>query len=966
MIGSARTSCAGRADPVSKAIQDPATHDSVLPATMIRYAEGDGVNLGDAKNVESSFRKLALSLSKPVVTRETFAKYKTLPDAEQHRLKRIAGWMIRAPISGGKRSKDSVEPGRLITLDIDKATPGFMEQLLAGEVFTAYTMAVHTTRSHTPENPRVRIILIAKTAIPPDDYQRVVRILSQILDPDMHVVDKVSARVAQLMYRPSCSADMEKHFRYYEQLGQELDWEQMVEDWEVRTGLNSRDITKLPRFADEAELREVAEKVEDPLTKKGPVGYFCRAYSISDLVLGKDGEAPILDGIYEVSEWNNDGTPKRMSYLLGHSQNGVVLYNNDTLCYSHHGSDPAGDKTLNAFDLVRYHKFDAAQDDMNKPMAQRESWKPMVDWCKGLPAYKRQQGLDNYDMEAMLDDADDMDWVEGETADDLLGFDHLMAEERQKRDAADEAELDDLLGVPVRSVVAETAQSRYQRLRAEKPPKAWIATELELSLDGTIKPTLTNVAIIVGNDSRLWRKIAYNEFSNQIVLLSDIKTRNSRIPSIICRDKERGQNWSDINDIVIRAIIEGPAGPGLPGYGMKVSDRDLVGGVKLAARRNSFHPIRDMIARWRALGWDGKDRLGDFFHRFLGAEKSIYTADVMKMMLIASIARIETPGCKFDYACILEGLTGIGKSTLIKVLYGEEYFGELDCDPSDRQQVAEQIAGNWALEMPELGAMNKADHNHMKALMRRQFDDVRMAYDRTVSELPRQCVIWGTTNDDSYLRDPTGNRSYWIIKCGDAQIDFAAVLRERDQLWAQAVFMHDEMRARYPNGDLPLTLTGEALIRARELQEGARQREMWEDWVEDIIEWANRPVHKGKLFADMGVDNAEGVIGDDDNDYVVRVAFNQHQAAVGALGLREGAFTNPTQQSAWNKTKAALLKRGFSETPNKSGQTRVAGKVGRWIFLPGAADANVRKGYFVSDEAEPTRDSKPPEHEDLI
>jgi predicted P-loop ATPase len=329
----------------------------------------------------------------------------------------------------------------------------------------------------------------------------------------------------------------------------------------------------------------------------------------------------------------------------------------------------------------------------------------------------------------------------------------------------------------------------------------------------------------------------------------------------------------------------------------------------------------------------------------------------MKMMLIASIARIETPGSKFDYACILEGLTGIGKSTVIKIVYGEEFFGELDCDPSDRQQVAEQISGKWALEMPELGAMNKADHNHMKALMRRQFDDVRMAYDRTVSELPRQCVIWGTTNDDSYLRDPTGNRSYWIIKCGEAQIDFAAILRERDDLWAQAVYLHDEMRRRYPTGDLPLTLTGEALVRARELQEGARQREMWEDWVEDIVEWAYRPVHLGALLASMGADT--DWLADDDQHHVVRVGFTQQQAALGALGLREGAFTNPTQQTAWNKAKVALEKRGFT-----TDRCRSAGQLGRWIFLPGASAEAIRQGYLASDEAEPTRDSS--DDEDLI
>lgn len=934
---------------------------SILPTTAVRYAEGEGVNLADAKNVDSSFRKLGQSLSKPVVTRETYAAYKKMGDAEQHRLKRVAGWMIRAPISGGKRTKDSVEPGRLITLDIDNATPQFMEDLLAGEVFRGYTLFAHTTRSHTPENPRVRVVLIATTPIDPDDYQRVVRILSQILDPDMAVVDKVSARVAQLMYRPSCSSDMEKHFRYYEQLGKELDWERMVEKWEAKTGLNSRDITKLPRFKDESELREVAEKVEDPLTKKGPVGYFCRAYSISELVEGKDNEPGILEGIYEVSEWDANGTPKRLTYLLGHSQNGVVLYNDDTLCYSHHGSDPAADRTLNAFDLVRLHKFGEVDDDMNAAPNHRKSYKAMVDFAKGQTGYKRQQALDRFDVQAMLDDVEDDGWVEEATEadEDLLGFDHLMADERQHRKEEDRAEIEDLLGLPAETY--ETPISNpYQRLRAEKPPKDWIAAKLEMSADGLIKPTVTNIGIIIGNDSRLWRKIAFNAFSNQIMLLGDIKTRNSDVPPVIVRNKDTGDNWSDFNDVVIRAIIEGPAGPGLPGYGTAVTDRNLQDGVKIAARRNSFHPIRDQIARWRNVKWDGVDRVGTFLHRHLGAEQNAYSAMVMEMMLIASIARVETPGCKFDYALILEGLTGIGKSTLIKILYGEEFFGELDADLGDRQATAEQIAGKWALELPELGSLSKSDYNHAKIFMRRQHDDVRLAYDRSVSVLPRQCVVWGTTNEKVYLKDPYGNRSYWVMRCSAEKIDFAEVLREREQLWAQAVVLHDRLRARYPNTDMPLTLSGEALHIAREMQEQVRIKEAWEDWVDLLLEELEQPTHKGKLMADMGIEDDSDGLGEHDHEKVLRVAFTQEMAKE-VLGFRRVALNSIDNQN-WAKLKHRLEEEGFEIKKRRIG----GGPPRMWYIFPNATPADLARGYALSVEAEPRRDSYSTEEEDLL
>ncbi|WP_413721121.1 VapE domain-containing protein [Silicimonas sp. MF1-12-2] len=899
------------------------TEQTNLTEKKVRYAEGDGYHLGKAKNQTTTFRAFAESFRKPMVTPETCLEYQGFPDQKQQSLKRCAGWTIRCHVVAGKRTRDCVTPGDLITLDIDNASPDFSRQLMMGDILPGVTFFAHTTRSHTPEKPRWRIVIPTLTEVDPDRYQAAVRIIAQEIDPKMVMVDKVSARPAQMMFRPTCSRDMEQHYQYYQQPGDPIDVEAMIADWEKASGLDSKNIATLPTFKGEKVLRETAKKVEDPRLKKGPVGAWCRYINCVELVTGHpDDDAdvePILADKYAISEYGADGSVKRLSYLGGHSANGVLVYNDGDLVYSHHGSDPAADMTLNSWDLVRYHLFDAKNDDETKRMGQRESWKKMLAFAQNHPGYLKELAEERFSQSMMAKDVDDDDdsWVirEGD-----VGY-------------APEA--------------PEPQDKLYRRLRAEEPPEGWVASELELTIKGTIKNTLPNVAAVVTNDPRLWRKIAFNAFSNQTVLLTDIKTKNKKIPNLACKDKRKGQPWVDVNDIVIRAILELPPGPQSLGYGMKVTDRDLRGGIELAGRNNAFHPILDDIQKWREMGPPAKDPIKDFLHRHLGAEKSVYTDQVLRMTLVASIARVTTPGCKFDYAPILEGATGIGKSTFIKLIYGEDYFGELDVDLANRQEVAEQTAGKWCLEMPELGSLTKVDYNHAKAFMRRQHDDVRMAYGRSISVLPRQFVTWGTTNESVYLRDPTGNRSYWVIKCGAQSIDFETVLRERNDLWRQAVADYDAMRSACPNGDLPLTLSGDALERARGLQQEARQKEMWEEWLEDVIERMEAPVRLGLLYASMGV--AMDELDENYDRMVKRVAFTRRQAAL-SLGFREGVFSNQTQQIAWEKLSAALVDKGWTRQ-----KCRIAGQQKRWIIFPGASEEERRQGYFFVAETEPAQ-----------
>lgn len=200
------------------------------------------------------------------------------------------------------------------------------------------------------------------------------------------------------------------------------------------------------------------------------------------------------------------------------------------------------------------------------------------------------------------------------------------------------------------------------------------------------------------------------------------------------------------------------------------------------ARRNSFHPVRDYLD---VLRWDGVPRLDGWLSRYGGAEASPYSIAVGTIPLIAAVRRVREPGCKYDELLVLEGPQGVDKSTALRVLaVNDEWFVDDLPIGADSKVVMEQISGCWLAEFAEMKGLKNSDVENVKSMVARQRDKARMAYGRAVTERPRQCVFFGTTNADEYLRDSTGNRRFWPIKIVRFNTD--ALRADRDQLWAEA------------------------------------------------------------------------------------------------------------------------------------------------------------------------------------
>ena len=223
-------------------------------------------------------------------------------------------------------------------------------------------------------------------------------------------------------------------------------------------------------------------------------------------------------------------------------------------------------------------------------------------------------------------------------------------------------------------------------------------------------------------------------------------------------------------------------------YGLTGKDR-IFDAVNVVAQEHSFHPVRDYL---NGCEWDGVKRVDTLLIDYLGADDTPYTRAVTRKTLVAAVARIYKPGCKFDYMLTLRGRQGLGKSAFIAKL-GGAWFSDTFTTMQGKDAY-EQVQGVWIMEVGELAGMRKAEAETIKLYISKQVDRFRPAYGRRLQEFPRQCVFIGTTNETQFLRDTTGNRRFWVVDTpNDPTHDMWDELTPETikQIWAEAVELYN-------------------------------------------------------------------------------------------------------------------------------------------------------------------------------
>ena len=330
-------------------------------------------------------------------------------------------------------------------------------------------------------------------------------------------------------------------------------------------------------------------------------------------------------------------------------------------------------------------------------------------------------------------------------------------------------------------------------------------------MTGQPKPILANALIALRTAPDWIGVLAHNEFA--------LVTMTMRPPPWLRQldNSWTPQPWTDGDDA--------RATEWLHHQGITLSLNVVQVAVVTVATEAPFHPIRNYLT---ALKWDGTPRIDSFATQHLGAEGTAYHRAVGQCMLIAAVARIMRPGCKVDHVPVLEGEQGALKSTAIERLF-TPWFSD-DLAELGTKDASMQIRVAWGIEIAELASMTRSEIEKIKAFITRKVDHFRPPYGRHVISAPRQSVLIGSTNTDTYLKDDTGARRFWPVKCG--AIDVATIDRDRDQLWAEALTL-------FKNG-APWWLNGDATVLAREEQADRHVDDPWQKSITNHLEDKDR------------------------------------------------------------------------------------------------------------------------------
>jgi predicted P-loop ATPase len=442
---------------------------------------------------------------------------------------------------------------------------------------------------------------------------------------------------------------------------------------------------------------------------------------------------------------------------------------------------------------------------------------------------------------------------EGLTGDSLVTF---MRERAVK--VAPPAAVDAIPPEQLEAVYTPTDASAGPVYDVEADQNAW--RQVLLYRDGLLVDCRENVYLFLKHHPRLKGVVWADEFARKIVVRKPAPWER---PGAF----EEGREWEPDDDFRLglwlaqceRLLVR--------------NEKNIARGVALCASDNRFHPVRDYLG---ALTWDGITRTRSWLTDYMGVKESEYTALVGHFFLIGMVARIYHPGCQMRFMPIFEGKQFRGKSSALRIL-GGQWYGDtvLDLNNKDCYQL---IQGKWLYEIGELDAFNRAEATRIKAFVSSQTDRFRAPYDTVPRDWKRQGVFGGSTNQDEYFKDTTGNTRFWPLKTEEIEaINLEGLAEYRDQLFAEAVHLFQAGERWHPTSD----------EQKRLFDPEQADREIGDPWQPRITRWLRSSTALRVTTEDILVDCLKIEIGKADRGKQMSTAIGIAMKRIGWAKRRE-------------------------------------------------------------------------------
>lgn len=311
-----------------------------------------------------------------------------------------------------------------------------------------------------------------------------------------------------------------------------------------------------------------------------------------------------------------------------------------------------------------------------------------------------------------------------------------------------------------------------------------VSTMLRVNDKGVPYQTISNCETVLMNDVRLAGRFTYNVMAY---------TKNIQCP-VPWDSSETTRAITDADYASLTAYMEREY--------LLNSKEKATDAVLTTCMANKYNPVTEWLA---GLKWDGNQRVVSLMSMYLGCAPSDYNISVLKLWMRGAVARAFHPGVKFDTMLVLKGPQGMGKSEFLrKIAHNSDWFHD-NFNTVEGDAAAEKLRGMWIVEIAELLAVKSAKEvEGVKSFITSRIDTYRPKYAKETEQRPRVCVFSGSTNSESFLTDPTGNRRFLIIECHPENAT-ANVVEDKDaqeyidQCWAEIMY-------EWKNGNRQLTL----------------------------------------------------------------------------------------------------------------------------------------------------------------